>query len=238
MAKKVDKKKLNHVAIIMDGNGRWAEKNGLQRIDGHKEGAKTIRKVLDTAELFDIKYITLYAFSTENWKRPKLEVMGLMKLLKEFLESNFDLFMEKKVKLRTIGRIDDIPYLTRKILKKFIKDTSKNSERELILALSYGSRAEIVDAAKKIVNAVKNDIIKIEDVDEDKFSSFLYAPDIPDPELMIRTSGEHRLSNFMLWQLSYAELWITDTLWPDFGEEEFKEAIESYYSRNRRFGGV
>ncbi|MCP4178405.1 MAG: isoprenyl transferase [bacterium] len=238
MVEKIDSKKINHVAIIMDGNGRWAKKKGLQRIEGHREGAKTVRRVLDAAELFNIKYITLYAFSTENWKRPKLEVMGLMKLLKEFLELNYDLLMEKKVKLRTIGRIDDIPYITRKVLNRIIKATSKNSERELILALSYGGRAEIVDAAKKIVNAVKNDIIKVEDMDENIFSSFLYAPDIPDPELMIRTSGEHRLSNFMLWQLSYSELWITDTLWPDFGEKEFKEAIESYYSRSRRFGGV
>ncbi|HJO94241.1 MAG TPA: isoprenyl transferase [Victivallales bacterium] len=238
MVEKVDKNKINHVAIIMDGNGRWAKKNGLLRIEGHREGAKAVRRVLDAAELFDIKYITLYAFSTENWKRPKLEVIGLMKLLKEFLELNYDLLMEKKVKLRTIGRIDDIPYVTRKVLNRIVKNTSKNTERELILALSYGSRAEIIDATKKIVNAVKNDIIKLDDIDESKFSSFLYAPDIPDPELMIRTSGEYRLSNFMLWQLSYSELWITDTLWPDFGEKEFKEAIESYYSRNRRFGGV
>ncbi len=237
-SKEKEIKKIRHIAIIMDGNGRWAKQKGLSRIEGHKEGAKTVEKVLKAAEHHDIEYLTLYAFSTENWKRPEMEVNGLMSLLKDFLEVNLKILHEKETRLRTIGRTNDLPFLTRKVLEKAIKDTAKYSKRQLILALSYGGKAEILDAVKKLATDIKSDKLKIEDINEESFSNYLYAPDIPDPELMIRTSGEMRLSNFLLWQLSYSELWITDTLWPDFTEEEFSKAIEHYYLRNRRYGGV
>lgn len=229
---------IRHIAIIMDGNGRWAKQRGLSRIEGHKAGAKTVERVLKSAEKHNIEYITLYAFSTENWKRPQLEVTGLMTLLKEFLEVNLKTLHEKETRLRTIGRTSDLPFLTRKVLEQSIKETEKYTKRQLILALSYGGRAEIIDAVKKIAGDAKSDKIKIENINEELFSKYLYAPDVPDPELMIRTSGELRLSNFLLWQLSYSEFWITETLWPEFGEKEFTEAIEDYYIRNRRYGGV
>lgn len=230
--------KIRHIAIIMDGNGRWAKQRGLPRSEGHREGVKTVERVLKAAKKFDIEYITLYAFSTENWKRAKDEVSGLMSLLKEFLETKISVFKKNETRLRVIGRIDDIPYITRQVLKKVIRDTGHYTDRQLILALSYGGRAEIVDAAKKIANDVKNKKLNSEDIDEKLFSRYLYAPDIPDPELMIRTSGEMRISNFLLWQLSYSELWITNVLWPDFGEKDFEEAINVYYKRARRYGGA
>jgi len=237
-SKKQEKNQIKHIAIIMDGNGRWAKEKGLSRIEGHKAGARTVERVLKAAEKYNIEYLTLYAFSTENWKRPKMEIAGLMNLLKEFLEVNLKTLHEKETRLRTIGRTNDLPFLTRKVLEKAIKDTSKYSKRQLILALSYGGRAEIIDAVKKLAEDVKSNKVKPDFINEEVFSNYLYAPDIPDPELMIRTSGEMRLSNFLLWQLSYSELWITNTLWPDFGEEEFSEAINHYYLRNRRYGGV
>lgn len=233
-----EKNTIKHVAIIMDGNGRWAKQKGLARIEGHKAGARAVERVLKAAEKHNIEYLTLYAFSTENWKRPAMEVTGLMNLLKEFLEVNLKTLHEKETRLRTIGRTSDLPFLTRKILEKAIKDTSKYSKRQLILALSYGGRAEIIDAVKKLAEDVKSNNLKPEAINEEIFSNYLYAPDIPDPELMIRTSGEFRLSNFLLWQLSYSEFWITETLWPDFSDEEFTKALEQYYSRNRRYGGV
>lgn len=233
-----EKSQIRHVAIIMDGNGRWAKQKGLSRIEGHKAGAQTVERILKAAEKHNIEYLTLYAFSTENWKRPAMEVTGLMKLLKEFLEVNLKTLHEKETRLRTIGRTNDLPFLTRKVLEKAINDTSKYTKRQLILALSYGGRSEIVDGIKKLVADVKSNKVKFEDINEEIFSNYLYAPDIPDPELMIRTSGEMRLSNFMLWQLSYSELWITNTLWPDFSEKEFTQAIDHYYLRNRRYGGV
>lgn len=236
-SKEKDEKQIKHIAIIMDGNGRWAKEKGLSRSEGHKAGARTVERVLKAAEKYNIEYLTLYAFSTENWKRPEVEVTGLMNLLKEFIEVNLKTLHEKETRLRTIGRTNDLPFLTRKVLEKAIKDTSKYSKRQLILALSYGGRAEIIDAVKKLAADVKLNKIKPDSINEKIFSNYLYAPDIPDPELMIRTSGEMRLSNFLLWQLSYSEFWITNTLWPDFGEEEFSEAINHYYLRNRRYGG-
>lgn len=229
---------IQHIAIIMDGNGRWAEKHGLPRIEGHKAGAETIRNILDIILKYEIKYITLYAFSTENWKRSKEEVFGLMKLLKEFLDSDLKTLMEKGIRLRTIGRTNDIPILTRKALQYAIKTTKNNTNGQLIIALSYGGRTEIVDAAVKIAEDVKKGKLKPKEINDKLFSSYLYAPDIPDPDLMIRTSGEFRISNFLLWQLSYSEIWITETLWPDFKEKDFKEAINSYNNRNRRYGGI
>lgn len=231
-------KKIKHIAIIMDGNGRWAKQRGLPRSEGHKEGAKAVERVLKAAKNFNIEYLTLYAFSTENWKRAKDEVSGIMSLLKEFLEVNLSVLKKNETRLRVIGRISDIPYITRAVLKKAIRDTSHYTSRQLVLALSYGGRAEIVDAVKKVAHDVKNKALNPEGIDEKLFSQYLYAPDVPDPELMIRTSGEMRISNFLLWQLAYSELWITDVLWPDFGESDFEEAINSYYKRERRYGGV
>jgi undecaprenyl diphosphate synthase len=229
---------VKHLAIIMDGNGRWAKKKNLPRTEGHREGAKTVRNVLDLIGKYGIKYLTLYAFSTENWKRSKTEVTALMSLLKEFLEINRDILLEKDVKLRVIGRVNDIPFITRRVLKSVIEQTKNNKSGELILALSYGGRSEIVDAVKEISLDVKKGKIDPKKIDEDVFSKYLYAPDVPDPELMIRTSGELRLSNFLLWQLSYSEFWVTDTLWPDFGEKQLVSALKDYKNRNRRYGGV
>jgi undecaprenyl diphosphate synthase len=229
---------VQHVAIIMDGNGRWAQERGLPRMEGHKAGAEAVKNLLKIISKYGVKYLTLYAFSTENWKRPKEEVFGLMKLLKEFLNINLQTLKEKGIRLRTIGRIKDIPIATRKMLQEAIQITADNTKGDLILALSYGGRAEIVDTAVKIAKDVEKGKLKPKEIDDKLFSSYLYAPDIPDPNLMIRTSGEFRISNFLLWQLSYSELWITDTLWPDFNEELFAEAINSYKNRNRRFGGV
>ena len=239
MPKKSDEdlKKIEHVAIIMDGNGRWAKQKGLKHIEGHKEGAKAVRKVIEASKKLGIKYLTLYAFSTENWKRPPDEVKGLMSLLRSFLDENLDKIHKEGIKLRVIGRIQQIPFPTRRKLLNAVKLTENNKSGTLVLALSYGGRAEIIDAVKKIAGDISEKKLKVEKLDEETFSNYLYAPDIPDPDLMIRTSGEMRISNFLLWQLSYSELYITDVLWPDFDENEFKKAIDNYYGRNRRFGG-
>jgi len=231
------KKPLQHVAIIMDGNGRWAKQHGLEHIEGHRKGADAVKECVEVAKELGIKYLTLYAFSTENWKRPEGEVKGLMNLLRNFLENHLDEMNEKGIRVRAIGRIDKLPLLTRRKLLNSIKKTSKNEEGNLVLALNYGGRAEIVDAAKKFAEDVSKGKIKSSQLDEELFKNYLYAPDIPDPELMIRTSGEFRLSNFLLWELSYSEIYISDVLWPDFDKKEFKKAVESYYGRDRRFGG-
>ncbi len=229
---------LQHVAVIMDGNGRWAKKRGLPRSEGHKAGSKAVKNLLNIIDKYGVKYLTLYAFSTENWKRPKEEVSGLMKLLKEFLSINLETLKEKNIRLRTIGNIKDIPIVTRKVLESAIKATRNNTAGQLIIALSYGGRAEIVDAATKIAKDVEKGKLTSKEINTELFSSYLYVPDVPDPDLMIRTSGEFRISNFLLWQLSYSEIWITETLWPDFNEKDFAEAINSYKNRKRRFGGV
>jgi undecaprenyl diphosphate synthase len=227
---------LEHIAIIMDGNGRWAKQRQLDHNDGHRAGAKSVRTVIELSQKYGIKYLTLYAFSTENWNRPKKEVLGLMSLLGEFIDENIETIKEKQIQLKVIGELEKIPLLTRNKLKKAIKDTNNNKNGTLVLALSYGGRTEIVDAVKKIANDVKLDKIKSKDIDDELFRSYLYEPSIPDPDLLIRTSGELRISNFLLWQLSYSEIYVTDTLWPDFNEEEFKKAIDAYRSRKRRYG--
>lgn len=232
-----EKKPLQHVAIIMDGNGRWAKQRGLDHIEGHRKGADSVKNCVEIAKEFGIKYLTLYAFSTENWKRPESEVKGLMNLLRDFLDQHLDEMNEKGIRVRAIGRIDKLPLLTKRKLLNAIKKTSKNEEGNLVLALNYGGRAEIVDAAKKFADDVSKGKIKSSQLDEELFKNYLYAPDIPDPELMIRTSGEFRLSNFLLWELSYSEIYISDVLWPDFDKKEFKKAIDSYYGRERRYGG-
>jgi len=229
--------KLRHIAIIMDGNGRWAERNGLKRIDGHKAGEKTVRRVMDLAKEYNIEYLTLYAFSTENWNRSEEEVSGLMKLLASSIKSNLDDMHKSGVRIRLSGRIDGLPLFTRKALMHAERKTAENREGNLILALNYGGRAEIADATKRVAEDIKRGKIRVEDIDEDLFSSYLYLPSVPDPDLLIRTSGECRISNFLNWEIAYSELWFTDTLWPDFGRDDFEKALFSYYNRERRYGG-
>lgn len=224
---------MEHIAIIMDGNGRWAENRGLTRSDGHRAGAKQISVVADAARELGIKYLTLYAFSTENWKRPPEEVAVLMGLISEVTEKQLPEMMKNNVRLRTIGRTADLPFPARKSLLKCIEETKNNTGLTINIALSYGGRAEIVDAVNRILAEKPG-----KKIDEELFQQYLYAPDIPDPDLMIRTSGEMRLSNFLLWELSYSELYVTDVHWPDFGKAELELAINSFGGRKRRFGGI
>ena len=227
-----------HVALIMDGNGRWAQERGLSRIDGHKEGAQSVRAVLRAAAKAGVEFITVYAFSTENWKRPPKEVEGLMKLLIGSLNAYEQELHDNKIRMRVMGQVDRLPLPVRMRLKKTIDATAHYTDHTFIIALSYGSRAEIAEAAKKIAQEVKAGNLDPKKIDEQTISNHLYLPDVPDPELLIRTSGELRLSNFLLWQLSYAEFFITDTFWPDFREEQFFKALEAFNHRDRRYGGV
>lgn len=230
-------KKLRHIAVIMDGNGRWAEQHKLERIEGHKKGSEVVIDIVKAAKEIGLEYLTLYAFSTENWKRPSFEVNGLMNILNDFLTVRLHELMENDVRLKTIGRTEQLSESVRRNLNDAIRKTADNKCGTLVLALSYGGRAEIVDAVKKIVKEANDGKIKSKDIDEACFVRYLYDPEIPDPDLMIRTSGEYRISNFLLWQLSYSELYITETLWPDFNKEEFFKAVDAYKTRNRRFGG-
>lgn len=230
-------KKLRHIAVIMDGNGRWAERHKLERIEGHKKGSEVVIDIVKAAKEIGLEYLTLYAFSTENWKRPSFEVNGLMNILNDFLTVRLHELMENDVRLKTIGRTGQLPESVRRNLRDAISKTADNKSGTLVLALSYGGRAEIIDAVKKIVKDANDGKIKSKDVDEACFTRYLYDPEIPDPDLMIRTSGEYRISNFLLWQLSYSELYITETLWPDFNKEEFLKAVDAYKMRSRRFGG-
>lgn len=225
-----------HVSIIMDGNGRWAQQRGLPRTEGHQAGAKQITEVLNAARELGIKTVTLYAFSTENWKRSPAEVAALMNLLGDFLDEKLPEMMANNIRLRTIGRTDDLFAPSRKKLLDVIKKTKDNRDFTLNLALSYGGRAEIVDAVNHLLKDPKRK--NNGKITEHDFSRYLYAPDLPDPELMIRTAGEYRLSNFLLWQLAYAEFYVTETLWPDFGRADLRAAVEAYQRRDRRFGGV
>lgn len=235
----IDSKRIpKHVAIIMDGNGRWAKKKGFQRVRGHQKGAEAVREIVTASRETGIRWLTLYAFSQENWKRPRLEVQALMKLLKRFLKNELNEMLENEIRLKTIGRTENIPLDTRQILLDTIEKTAHNTGMTLTLALSYGSRQEIVDACIKIGRLIKNGDKAVEEIDEKLISSCLYTAEMPDPDLLIRTSGEYRISNFLLWQLSYTELYITPTLWPDFGKEEYLRALEDYQRRERRFGGV
>lgn len=225
-----------HVAIIMDGNGRWAALRQKPRTFGHEAGVKAVREVVRASAALGIRYLTLYTFSVENWKRPKLEVSALMSLLTRTTLSELGDLMKNNVKLITTGRIDGLPMERRRILLSAVEKTRNNSGLILNLALNYGGRAEILDAVKAIAKSVKAGIIDLPDINEELFSGFLYTADIPDPDLLIRTSGERRISNFLLWQTSYTELYIIDTLWPDFGRKELFEAILDYQQRERRFG--
>lgn len=227
-----------HVAIIMDGNGRWAKRRGLPRLKGHQEGAESVRAIIRACRNAGVKYLTLYAFSVENWVRPRAEIRGLMMLLKRFLSRQEFELHENKVRLRVIGRMADLPPEIQRELKRVMKATEHYDAGQLILALSYGGRAELSDAVRRIAQRVRDGELKPGDVDEMTLAAHLYAPDVPDPDLMIRTSGELRISNFLLWQLSYSELYFTDVLWPDFREPQFREALAEYARRHRRFGDI
>ncbi len=229
--------KVRHVAIIMDGNGRWAERRGLPKVEGHRQGARQVTEVLKAVQEYGVEFLTLYAFSTENWKRPVAEVTALMGLLEEFIDDKLPELMKNGIRLRTIGRTEDLFPGARKKLLYAIEMTEKNDGGTLNLALNYGGRAEIVDAVNKMAAEMTEKGGRFPKVTEESFRNYLYAPDIPDPDLLIRTSGELRLSNFLLWELSYSEMYVTDTLWPDFGKKEFGEALEAYGQRDRRFGG-
>ena len=228
--------KPRHVAIIMDGNGRWAEQRGLPRSEGHRAGADAVSRGLALAQEYGIEVLTLYAFSTENWKRPVAEVSALMGLLVKFLAEKLPEMHLHGVRLRTIGRTAGLPEAARNALLKAVSATSGNSGITLNLALNYGGRAEIADAVSRLAADAVAGKLNPAQVDEAVFRNYLYAPDLPDPDLLIRTSGEMRLSNFLLWELAYTELYVTDCLWPDFSREEFEKALASYACRDRRFG--
>ena len=227
-----------HVAIIMDGNGRWAREKGLPRREGHRAGAESVREVVEACKKLGVRFLTLYAFSSENWKRPKAEIRALMALLKEFLRVKTPEMKSQGVRLHAIGRLEDLPSDCQRELYSAIDQTSSNSDIDLILALSYGSREEIVDAARQLASEAANGILNPEDIDNDLMTQKLYTKNIPDPDLLIRTSGERRLSNFLLWQISYAEIVISEKFWPDFREPDLKAAIAEYGERNRRFGSI
>lgn len=226
----------HHLAIIMDGNGRWAKQQGFLRAFGHENGTKSVRLTVETCAKLGIKNLTLYAFSTENWNRPKLEVDTLMKLLISSLKNELKTLTENNIRLLSIGNLDLLPNSAKKELEDVIEKTKNNAHMTLTLALSYGSREEILQAVRNISDKVKNNIISINDIDESIINQHLYTRNLPDVDLLIRTSGEHRISNFLLWQIAYAELYFTDVLWPDFKEEDLYEAIISYQKRERRFG--
>jgi undecaprenyl diphosphate synthase len=227
-----------HIAIIMDGNGRWAKKRALPRIAGHHEGMKVVRKITKQANALGVKTLTLYAFSTENWKRPKTEVDYLMKLPEEFLNTYLPELIEENVQVRIMGDKNRLPAHTLRAVEKAMSDTKNNKGLILNFALNYGSRAEIISAVQKITQDVKEGRIEETAINESLFSDYLMTQSLHDPDLLIRTSGEIRLSNFMLWQLAYTEFWFTDVLWPDFNEQNLLQAIYTYQQRGRRFGGV
>ena len=237
LLEKINKDNLpKHLAIIMDGNGRWAKQKGLLRAFGHENGTKSVRLAVETCAKLGIENLTLYAFSTENWNRPKLEVDLLMKLLINSLKNELKTLTENNIRLHAIGNLDMLPKSAKKELSEVIETTKTNTRMTLTLALSYGSREEIISVVKEISEKVKNNIISIDSIDESIINQHLYTRNLPDVDLLIRTSGEHRISNFLLWQIAYAELYFTSVLWPDFKEEDLYEAIISYQKRERRFG--
>lgn len=227
-----------HIAVIMDGNGRWAEERGRPRREGHRAGADSVRACVEACGDLGVEFLTLYAFSSENWKRPKSEVDALMRLLEAFLKEKTAEMRERNVRLQAIGRLDLLPERCRDRLHRAIEETSENTGLTLVLALSYGSREEIVDGVKSVLRAVQEGHIDEAMIDTDLFGKHLYTRYYPDPDLLIRTSGEMRISNFLLWQISYAEIYITRKLWPDFRAEDLKEAVAEYNRRNRRYGAL
>ena len=242
LEEKIEEKKLKkiptHVAIIMDGNGRWAKKRNMPRVKGHYEGMQTVKKITKYASKLGIQYLTLYAFSTENWARPKEEVSYLMDLPEKMFTSFMPELMENNVKVEVIGVVEKLPENTRKAVEDAIEQTKNNIGLKLIFALNYGSKDEIVTAVKRIAQGAANNEYKVEEIDEQLISDNLFTKDTPDPDLLIRTSGEQRISNFLLWQIAYSEFIFTKVAWPDFVEEEFYKALLEYQSRDRRFGGL
>ncbi|WMI69433.1 isoprenyl transferase [Mangrovimonas sp. YM274] len=225
-----------HVAIIMDGNGRWAKQQGLLRVVGHENGTKSVRQIVEASAELGIENLTLYAFSTENWNRPKLEVQTLMKLLVKSLKKEIKTLQDNNIRLNAIGNLNDLPGNAHSELLEVMERTKENSRMTLTLALSYGAREELVSVVKKIADNVKNNIISPETIDESIINKHLYTQNLPDVDLLIRTSGEQRISNFLLWQIAYAELYFTDILWPDFRKEDLYDALINYQNRERRFG--
>lgn len=227
-----------HIAIIMDGNGRWAKARDLPRREGHRAGAESVEAAMRACGELGVDYLTLYAFSSENWKRPESEVTALMALLSHFIKDKMPSLMENNVRLKVIGQIHRLPKRNQKQLSEAIEKTSGNTGLTLIVALSYGSREEIVEAAKRLAEKVAVGEMSADDIDNDSFAEHLYTAGIPDPDLLIRTSGEFRISNFLLWQISYSEIVITDLFWPEFRKEHLQEAIAEYQKRHRRYGGL
>jgi len=227
-----------HVAIIMDGNGRWAKKKILNRIRGHEEGAESVRNIVRTSREIGISWLTLYAFSEENWKRPNYEIQALMGLLKRFLKNELDEMLDNGIRFQTIGRTGKLPVDVQESLKETMEKTSRNRDMVLTLALSYGGRQEILDTVRKISEKIESGEITSMEISEQLISDSLYTSGMPDPDLLIRTSGEYRVSNFLLWQIAYAEIYITSTLWPDFRKEEYLFIIEEFQKRERRFGAT
>lgn len=225
-----------HVAVIMDGNGRWAERQGLDRVQGHRAGIEAVRATVRAAHELGVRFLTLYAFSTENWSRPKGEVDALMGLLEHYLEAELEELDRNGIRLRAIGRLDRLPEVARKKLDEALLRTRGNGEMTVVFALSYGGRTEIADAARKLARDVESGKLDPEQIDEKTFGAYLYDPEIPDPDLLIRTGGEARVSNFLLWQIAYAELHVTEVMWPDFRKTDLVTAIEDYQQRERRYG--
>jgi undecaprenyl diphosphate synthase len=227
-----------HVAIIMDGNGRWAQKRLLSRITGHEKGAEAVRMVVRTCREVGIPFLTLYAFSTENWKRPRTEVQALMRLLRRFLEAELPEMLQNNIRLHVIGRTESLPVKVQQLLTRAVRETQANSALQLTLALSYGGRDEITRAARTLSAEVQAGNLRLEDITEEALSARLDTRGTPDPDLLIRTGGDMRISNFLLWQLAYTEIFVTSTLWPDFGREQFLEILNEFQGRERRFGRV
>jgi undecaprenyl diphosphate synthase len=236
---KLDLKRLpEHVAIIMDGNGRWAEKRHLPRIAGHKAGVKTAREIIETCARLHLPYLTLYAFSLENWRRPQAEVDFLMRLLREYLKRELPVIHKNEIRLLVIGRSEQLPEAVRKDIDHAMRVTARNQGMKLVVALNYGGRAELVDAFNALLDRVRANGLSAFHADEHTISEHLYTAGLPDPDLLIRTSGEMRVSNFLLWQIAYAEIYVTETLWPDFGRARLLEALVDYQRRERRYGGL
>lgn len=227
-----------HLAIIMDGNGRWAQARSLPRVEGHRRGERTVREVVEFCGEMGIEHLTLYTFSAENWRRSEEEVGALMRLIEFVARKEIHELHRKGVRLRVLGRLHELPPTLRDELERDIQLTRENTGLNLNLAINYGGRAEIVDAARKLAERVRSGAIGPEDINEETFARELYCPEMPDPDLLIRTGGELRISNYLLWQIAYSEIWVTDTLWPDFGRRELAEAIRAFQSRERRFGAV
>lgn len=237
LSEQIDKNRMpQHVAVIMDGNGRWAKAHGMERNYGHQEGVTSVRKIVEAARKVNLKYLTLYTFSTENWNRPEEEVHALMSLLVTAIHRETPDLIKNNIRLMAIGNLDRLPENARKTLGDCIEQTSKNTGTTVVLALSYSARWEITEATKRIATEVANGTLTLDEITESKISGYLTTNNIPDPDLLIRTGGEKRISNFLLWQISYAELYFTDIFWPEFREEEFYDAILYYQQRERRFG--